>query len=95
MAPPSSAPGQRLDHGNLQRLARIQRRQQAGQALRQHRLARAGRADHQQIVSAGGGDLQRALGAFLALHVAQVGRGARRFAPASATGGASTEAPLM
>jgi len=30
-------------------------------------------------MTTGGGDLQRALGAFLALDVAQVGRGARRF----------------
>ena len=49
---------QRTHHGNLQRLARIQRRQQAGQALRQHRLARAGRADHQKIMSARRRDLQ-------------------------------------
>jgi hypothetical protein len=48
-------------------------RQQAGKALRQHRLARARRAHHQQAVAAGRGDLQRALGAGLALDVGQVG----------------------
>src|SRR6202000_2893916 len=47
--------------------------QRAGQALGEHRLARAWRADEQQVVAAGGGDLQRPLGAFLALDVAQVG----------------------
>ena len=55
--------GDRMDHADLQRLGRIERRQEAGQACRQHRLAGAGRADHQQVVAAGGGDLERALGA--------------------------------
>ena len=70
--------GQRLHHGNLQRFARVQRRQQRRQPLRQHGLAGTGRPDHQQVVAAGSGDLQRALGRFLALHVAQVGRGSCR-----------------
>ncbi len=70
--------GQRTHQGNLQRLARVQRRKQAGQALRQHRFARAGRPDHQQIVAAGGGDLQRALGALLAFHIPQIGHRARQ-----------------
>ena len=95
MAPSSSSPASELHHGNLQRLARVQRRQQAGQALRQHRLARARRPDHQEVVAAGGGDLQRPLGALLALHVLQVGHGARSVSPASATGGVSTDAPFM
>ena len=43
-----------------------------GEPRRQHRLAGAGRADHQQIVAAGGGDLERALGAFLALDVLEI-----------------------
>ena len=51
-----------------------QRRQDAGQARGQHRLARAGRADEQQVVAAGRGDLQRPLGVLLALDVAQVGQ---------------------
>ena len=52
--------------------ARIEVGQQAGQPRRQHRLAGAGRADHQQVVAAGGGDLHRALGGLHALHVGQV-----------------------
>ena len=47
-----------------------QRRQDRRQSLRQHRFARARRADHQQVVAAGRRDLQRALGALLALDVA-------------------------
>ena len=59
----------RMDHADLERLARVERRQQARQPRRQHRLARAGRADHQQIVAAGRRDFERALGRLLALDV--------------------------
>ena len=45
-----------------------------GKPRRQHRFAGAGRADHQQIVAAGRGDFERALGAFLALDVGEVER---------------------
>lgn len=62
----------RMDHGRLERLERGQRRQDAGQARGQHRLSRAGRAGQHQVVPSGSGDLQRALGAFLSLDVAQV-----------------------
>jgi hypothetical protein len=47
----------------------------AGEALRQHRLAGAGRPHQQQAVAAGCGDLQRPLGGGLALYVAQVRHG--------------------
>ena len=47
-------------------------RQQPGQALGQHRLARARRAHQQQAVAAGRGDLQRTFGGGLASHVLQV-----------------------
>ncbi len=66
--------GQRMDHRHFERLGRRQWRQQGRQARRQHRLARAGRADHQQIVAARCGDFERALGAFLALDVLQIDR---------------------
>ena len=36
--------------------------EQPGQALGQHRLARPGRSDHQQVVTARGRDLERAAG---------------------------------
>jgi hypothetical protein len=68
----AEAPAQ-AGHGRaFQRLVDGHGRQQAGEALRQHRLARAGLAHHQQAVPAGRRDLQRALGAGLALHVGQV-----------------------
>ena len=65
--------GDRLDHRHFEQLARRQRRQDRGQPLRQHRLAGARRAAHQQVVAAGGGDLERALGVLLALDVPEVG----------------------
>ena len=52
-----------------------QRRQDAGEPLGQHRLAGAGRADHQDVVAAGRGDFEGALGRGLAAHVAEIGRG--------------------
>ncbi len=65
--------GETVDHGNFERLARIQRRQQSRQPARQHRLARARRSDHEHVVTAGRGDLERALDGFLALDVLQIG----------------------
>ena len=67
--------GHRMDHGGFQQLARRQRRQDAGQARGHHRLARPGRADEEQVVAAGRGDLQSPFGALLAFHIAQVFRG--------------------
>ena len=64
--------GDRVDHGNLERLGRGERRQDAGQALGEHGLAGAGRADHQQVVTAGRGHLERPLGGLLALDVLEV-----------------------
>jgi hypothetical protein len=62
----------RLDHRDLEQLARRERRQDRGQPLRQHRLAGARRAAHQQVVAPGRGDLQGALRALLALDVLQI-----------------------
>ncbi len=56
-----------------QRFFLVHRWQQTRQPGRQHRLAGARRADEQQAVATGRGDLQGALGAGLALHVPQVG----------------------
>ncbi len=61
-----------MDGGGLLRLLLAERRQNAGQSARQHALAGAGRADEQQVVAAGGGDLQRPLGLRLADHILQV-----------------------
>ena len=65
--------GEALDHRDFERFAGVERGQEAGQACRQHRLAGAGRTQHQQIVAAGGCDFECALCGLLALHVAQVG----------------------
>ncbi len=71
----------------FQRRLLVQRGQQGRQALREHGLARARRADQQQAVPARRGDLQRALGGSLALDVPQVeaaagpGRGGSGLAP--------------
>ena len=65
--------GHRVHRGDLQRLGHRQVREQAGESLRQHRLAGAGRADQQQVVPASGGHLQRPAGFRLADHVRQIG----------------------
>ena len=52
--------------------ANDERRQQRRQPPRQHRLARAGWPDEQEVVAAGGGDLERALGVLLAPHLGEV-----------------------
>ncbi len=53
--------------------ASLERRQDAGQAAREHRLAGAGRSDEQQVMRAGRGDLERASRVRLAAHVGEVG----------------------
>src|SRR6516162_8918115 len=63
----------RGDHRDFEQFRRRQRRQDGRQPRGQHRLAGAGRSDHEQIVTAGGGDFERALGALLALDVLEVG----------------------
>ena len=63
----------RRDHRHFERLGRLQRRQDARQAGGEQRLARARRPAHQQIVPAGRGDLERALGDFLPLDLGEVG----------------------
>ena len=45
----------------------------AGSRRPEHRLARPGRAGEQQVVAAGGGELERAPGALLAANVGEVG----------------------
>ena len=60
--------------GGLQRLLAGQVGQDGGQAFGQHTLACAGRAYHEDVMSAGGGDLQGAFGLLLALHVSEVGQ---------------------
>ena len=75
---PPSWPGDRVDHRRLERLVEGERRQDAGQAAREHRLARAGRADEEQVVAARGGDLERAPRHLLPAHVGEVARAGGR-----------------
>jgi hypothetical protein len=56
------------------RFGRLQRRQDAGKPRGEHRFAGAGRADHQEVMGASRGDLERPLGAFLAFDVAEIER---------------------
>ena len=51
---------ERMHHRAFERRVVVEWRQEPGQALRQHALARAGRADEEQAVSSGGGNLERA-----------------------------------
>ena len=67
------AAGRRVDAGDGERLLGRERREQPGQALGQHGLARPGRPDHQEVVAPGRGDLERPATDRLAPHVGQVG----------------------
>ena len=62
----------RGDHRDFESFGGREIRQDAGKARGKQRLARAGRADHQQIVTPGGGDFERALGDFLPLDLFEV-----------------------
>ena len=62
-----------LDHRDLKQFLRLKRRQDAWKTLGQHRLSRAGRADHEHVMPACSRDLQSSLGALLAAHVLEVG----------------------
>ena len=63
-----------MQHRGLERVVRVERRQQSRKTLRQHALAGARRADEEQAVRACSRDLERALCAGLATHVGQVRR---------------------
>ena len=67
-------PRDRVDARHLERRRGLERRQQARQAPREHRLARAGRPGEQQVVPARGGDLERAPRALLSSDVREVGQ---------------------
>jgi hypothetical protein len=72
-APAGEVPGEASNHADLEHLGGLERRQQRRQALGQHRLAGAGRSDHQQVVAARRGDFEGALGRLLTLDVLEVG----------------------
>ena len=64
--------GDGVNLGGFQSLFEGERRQDGGQALGQHGFAGAGRADHQNVVAAGGGYFEGALGRLLAAHILEV-----------------------
>lgn len=70
--PEGDVAGHRMDRRDLQGFVLVERRQQAGQAAGQEGLAGARRAAEQQVVRAGGGHQQGALGGGLALDLGQV-----------------------
>ena len=65
--------GDRRHHAHFQRFCWRKLGQYAWKAACQQALARARRPDHQQVVPAGRGNLERALGRLLSLHSPQVG----------------------
>ena len=71
-------PGDAVDPRDLDRLLERRRRQDAGEPPREHRLAGSGRPDHQQVVAAGGRDLERAPRVLLPAHVGEVERAGPR-----------------
>jgi hypothetical protein len=71
---------QRVQARDLQRGGVVERRQQAREAACEQRLPAARRADQQQMVCAGGHDLECALGGGLAAHLGEVGARNRRWA---------------
>src|ERR1019366_5424633 len=66
--------GDAVDLGGFDGLLEGERRQDAGEALGEHGLAGAGRANHEDIVYAGGGDFEGAFGHGLAAHVTEIRR---------------------
>jgi hypothetical protein len=58
--------------GGLERFFKRERRQDGGQPLGEHGLARAGRADHEDVVAAGGRNFKGALGGLLSAHIFEV-----------------------
>ena len=67
-----------VDPRHLERLVGAERRQQAGEAAGQHRLAGPRRAGEEQVVAAGGRELEGPTGAFLPADVGEVRLGRRR-----------------
>src|SRR5438034_11287690 len=64
--------GDGMDPGYLERLFKLERRQDRRQTLCQHCLARTRRADEKNVVAAGAGYFQSAFGGLLAANLAKV-----------------------
>ena len=66
--------GDGVDPRHLEGVLLLERRQDPGKAPREHRLAGSRRAAEEQVVPAGGRDLERAARAFLAADVREIER---------------------
>src|SRR6185503_14049889 len=69
---PRGQAGGAPDAGHLERLLRAQRRKDGGEPPSQHRLARSGRTDEEEVVAARGCDLESAARRRLATDLAQI-----------------------
>ena len=72
--------GHAVNLGRLQGLFEGERRKDGGNALGEHCLPGAGRSDHQDVVAARAGNLQRALGSLLAADFLEIHVELLRFA---------------
>ncbi len=82
------------DHRHFERLARLERRENAGKTGGEQRFPGTWRAAHQQVVAPGRGDLERALGDFLALDLRQVGTAVRAVPLPRSAGAGTRDVPL-
>ena len=67
-----SKSGDGMDSRRLQAFFKTHRRQDRRDAFGEHRLAGAGRPDHEHVVTAGHRDFNRAFGMVLSAHIAEV-----------------------
>ena len=65
-------PAHGVNLGGLNGLGKTQGRQNGGNAFGQHRLARTRRSNHEDVVAAGSGYFQGALGMELTFHVSEI-----------------------
>src|SRR5579863_4431217 len=65
-------PGDGVNLCGLERFFKGKRREDGGQAFGEHRLARARRANHEDVVAAGGRDLESALRGLLTADIFEV-----------------------
>src|SRR3954454_23661619 len=65
-------PDGRMNLCHLQRFVVCERREDRGQAARQHRLAHAGRSDEQQMMRTGGGNFERRARVLQSAYINQV-----------------------
>ena len=82
-APERRVGSQGVHLGDRDRLGAGELGQQAGEAPGEHRLARARRADQEEVVAAGRRHLERPLGRLLAAHLREVGAAGAGRSPAA------------